>query len=114
MATPDQERRWRGLDVLRAIAVLLVICRHFENRSEPGSPFAIFLDVTGWVGWAGVDLFLALSGFLISNLLFKEHAEYGRVSWWRFLTRRAFKIYPGFYFLIALSLLGIVQAQGEL
>src|ERR1041384_6646789 len=104
MAPSSGERRWPGLDVLRAVAVLLVIGRHFENLARDGSWFYYFLRCAGWVGWAGVDLFFALSGFLISNLLFQEHRAYGKIDWPRFLTRRAFKIYPGFYFLIGVSL----------
>src|SRR6478609_2723951 len=104
MATPNGEVRWPGLDVLRAIAVMLIICRHFENFAAPGSAFDLFLTGTMWVGWAGVDLFFALSGFLIANLLFEEFRASGSVRWGRFLTRRAFKIYPGFYVLIAVSI----------
>jgi peptidoglycan/LPS O-acetylase OafA/YrhL len=108
MANGKGERRWGSLDVLRAIAVLLVICRHFENTGAGGMVFSGLLRWVSWVGWAGVDLFLSLSGFLISNLLFREFLATGRVQWARFLSRRAFKIYPGFYLLIALSISGVV------
>jgi peptidoglycan/LPS O-acetylase OafA/YrhL len=59
----------------------------------------------------GVDLFFVLSGFLVSGLLFQEYRERGTVSPGRFLIRRGFKIYPGFYcfllFLTAVSLLRV-------
>lgn len=51
-------------------------------------------------GWVGVDLFFVLSGFLVSGLLFAESEQYGRIAGWRFLVRRGFKIYPGFWLLI--------------
>ena len=57
------------------------------------------------MGWIGVDLFFVLSGFLVSGLLFKEYQQTQRVSAWRFLLRRGFKIYPQFYLLIGLSAL---------
>jgi peptidoglycan/LPS O-acetylase OafA/YrhL len=59
-----------------------------------------------WVagGWTGVDLFFVLSGFLISGLLFKEHARTGSISFKRFFIRRGFKIYPAFYVMVAVSL----------
>jgi peptidoglycan/LPS O-acetylase OafA/YrhL len=112
MAVANGKHRWPSLDVLRAIAVLLVIGRHFENYAAPGSIFDWFLQATMWVGWAGVDLFFALSGFLIANLLFHEYRTSGGVRWGRFLTRRAFKIYPGFYVLIAVTALSSLMDPG--
>jgi peptidoglycan/LPS O-acetylase OafA/YrhL len=103
MAAPGGERRWPGLDVLRATAVLLIVFRHFDDFAAPGSVGDLLLRGTMWIGWAGVDLFFALSGFLISNLLFEEFRATGGVRSGRFLTRRAFKIYPGFYVLIAVT-----------
>ncbi|MEL6324033.1 MAG: acyltransferase family protein, partial [Pseudomonadota bacterium] len=56
------------LDALRAIAVILVLLRHGE-RIVP-------LSDAGWTapvhnlfinGWVGVDLFLVLSGYLITK-----------------------------------------------
>ncbi|HWB00685.1 MAG TPA: acyltransferase, partial [Pirellulales bacterium] len=55
-------------------------------------------------GWVGVDLFFVLSGFLVSSLLIKEGLRTGQISLTRFLTRRGFKIYPGFYVLLATSI----------
>jgi peptidoglycan/LPS O-acetylase OafA/YrhL len=48
-------------------------------------------------------VFFVLSGFLISRLLFSEHAKTGTVRIGRFLIRRGFKIYPAFWALIAVS-----------
>jgi peptidoglycan/LPS O-acetylase OafA/YrhL len=54
-------------------------------------------------GWAGVDLFFVLSGFLISGLLFSEYRQSGTIRFQRFAVRRALKIYPSFYVLVILS-----------
>jgi len=85
--------RLKSLDVLRAVAVLLVLGRHFEI-------------VKWWymAGWTGVNLFFVLSGFLISGLLFSEFKTYSRIRVGHFLVRRGFKIYPPFYFMIGFSL----------
>jgi len=57
------------------------------------------------VGWAGVDLFFVLSGFLISGLLFSDYQQWGRIHLKRFYIRRGFKIWPAFYTLIGTGLL---------
>ncbi len=54
-------------------------------------------------GWAGVDLFFVLSGFLISGLLFSEYKRSGGIRFRRFAARRALKLYPALYVLIALT-----------
>lgn len=57
-------------------------------------------------GGIGVDLFFVLSGYLISGLLFSEYKRTGRISISRFLIRRGFKIYPG-YFAMVLAFLPV-------
>jgi len=52
------------------------------------------------VGWAGVDLFFVLSGFLVGGLLIKEQKERGAIDAKRFLIRRALKIWPGYFFFL--------------
>ena len=54
------------------------------------------------MGWAGVDIFFALSGFLITTLLLREEQRFGRFSLKRFYARRALRILPPFYFCLFL------------
>jgi peptidoglycan/LPS O-acetylase OafA/YrhL len=63
------------------------------------------------VGWAGVDLFFVLSGFLISSLLFAEYKKTQEISLNRFFIRRGFKIYPAFWVMLLGSFL-IARAYG--
>jgi peptidoglycan/LPS O-acetylase OafA/YrhL len=93
-----------GLDLLRALAVLLVLGRHMNppGDSEPEWVRA-FAEVWIYGGWIGVDLFFVLSGFLIGGLLFAEHVRHGTIHVGRFLVRRGFKIYPAFYAFLALT-----------
>lgn len=68
--------------------------------------------MAGWwiqIGWAGVDLFFVLSGFLVSGLLFTEYQERGSLDIVRFLIRRGLKIYPGFYFMIGATVVATVM-----
>lgn len=81
------------LDVLRAAAILLVLGVH-----APGIPSTAwgytFYDEWRRCGWAGVDLFFALSGYLIVGLLLDERHRTGTIDVKAFAWRRVFKIYP--------------------
>lgn len=100
----EDKQRSVELDVLRAIAVLLVLGRHISIVPEFVPPgVRTFFLVWREVGWIGVDLFFVLSGFLVSGLLFREYQKNHRVSISRFLLRRGFKIYPPFYLLLAVT-----------
>ncbi len=95
------QTRQKSLDILRAIAILLVLGRHMPAYQGNNVYLKIIMDTLGCGGWIGVDLFFVLSGFLISGLLFKEHMLSGKISFKRFFIRRGLKIYPAFYFMIA-------------
>jgi peptidoglycan/LPS O-acetylase OafA/YrhL len=56
-------------------------------------------------GPLGVDLFFAISGFLISTLLLRERRERGSVSIARFYARRALRIFPAYYLVLGLTAL---------
>jgi peptidoglycan/LPS O-acetylase OafA/YrhL len=84
------------LDILRAIAVVLVLISHYTVIL----PHSSAMLETGGVG---VDLFFVLSGFLISGLLFGEFKKTGKIDLKRFWIRRGFKIYPPFYALIGIT-----------
>jgi peptidoglycan/LPS O-acetylase OafA/YrhL len=91
------------LDLVRALAIALVLGRHLTPLHQALPPFWQPL-AQRWInfGWVGVDLFFVLSGFLVSGLLFQEYQRHGRIRVGRFLIRRAFKIYPAFYAFIAI------------
>jgi peptidoglycan/LPS O-acetylase OafA/YrhL len=74
-------RRIRGLDGVRAVAVLFVFGFHAD---------ALHLDG----GWLGVDLFFSVSGFLITTLLINEYDDRGRVALGSFYLRRARRLFP--------------------
>jgi peptidoglycan/LPS O-acetylase OafA/YrhL len=97
-----QPSRLKSLDVLRAVAVLLVFGRHF-NLFRPLHKG----------GWSGVDLFFVLSGFLISGLLFTDFRKFGRIRIGRFLVRRGFKIYPPFYAFLGCTILMYAVEHGH-
>lgn len=97
---PDDDfcrtRRWVYLDLLRAAAILLILFGHIPVRMAAdtfGAPVLFFLRQSALLG---VDLFLVLSGFLTAGYLFAEHLQTGRISFGRFFSRRALKIYPSY------------------
>jgi peptidoglycan/LPS O-acetylase OafA/YrhL len=89
-----QPVRIKRLDVLRAVAVILVLICHGEIS-------AVFTRT----GWVGVDLFFVLSGFLISGLLYSEYKKRGAINYPRFFIRRGLKIYPAFFIMILVTFL---------
>lgn len=97
-----------GLDLLRILAVLLVIGRHLDLPES--CPIVLRRIAEG--GWVGVDLFFVLSGFLVSSLLFREYKRNGSVNMKRFLIRRGFKIYPAFWLFLLVTLITL-QYQGQ-
>jgi peptidoglycan/LPS O-acetylase OafA/YrhL len=103
------DSRLAGLDVLRAVAVLLVIGRHLPLAPGEGG---LWLALWQQGGWIGVDLFFVLSGFLVSGLLFAEYRKRGAIQPVRFLIRRGFKIYPA-YFALLLAMLAVSLSRGN-
>jgi peptidoglycan/LPS O-acetylase OafA/YrhL len=94
--------RLRHLDLIRGIAVVLVLGRHMDPVPPGGSPMLVALaDSWRRIGWTGVDLFFVLSGFLVSSLLFSEYLQHGSIRPGRFLCRRGMKIYPAFWAFLA-------------
>jgi peptidoglycan/LPS O-acetylase OafA/YrhL len=81
-ARPRSRSTYRAdIQGLRAVAVLLVVLYH---AGVPG--------IKG--GYVGVDVFFVLSGYLITDLLLREHERTGRPSLLRFYARRARRILP--------------------
>jgi peptidoglycan/LPS O-acetylase OafA/YrhL len=95
-------RRLVQLDLLRGVAILLVLGAHYVIPWERAGFFRPLAFVVDRVGGMGVDLFFVLSGYLIGGLLFDEIRRHGDLHAWRFLGRRAFKIWPGYYALVVL------------
>jgi peptidoglycan/LPS O-acetylase OafA/YrhL len=92
--------RFHGLDTLRAAAILLVMLYHLSMYSllpEALNPIAS-------VGWAGVDLFFVLSGFLIGSQLLKPYLNGTTPSLKEFYARRAYRILPAFLTVLFLYL----------
>lgn len=102
------------LDGLRALAIILVLFRHAVVPFRPAD--GALLSIAGWDvvtpfvnGWMGVDLFFVLSGFLITHHVCRRYGGVlDRRSWGDYLARRALRIVPAYYAMIAIVALGVV------
>jgi peptidoglycan/LPS O-acetylase OafA/YrhL len=88
--------RQPGLDLLRALAIVLVVLYHAGLFG-----FVLPHDVQRF-GWIGVDLFFVLSGYLIAGQLLAALAHGKALSVRRFYWRRALRILPAFLAIVAI------------
>ena len=91
--TIRRPQRIRGLDGLRALAVVAVLIFHLRPASLPG-------------GFIGVDIFFVVSGFLITSLLIRERASKGGVDLAHFWLRRARRLLPAVFLTVIVSVTG--------
>ncbi len=82
------------LQGLRGLAVLAVVIYHCHARLE-----GTWIHYASLWGWAGVNLFFVLSGFLITSILIeaRDKPHYFR----NFYARRALRIWPVYFLLLA-------------
>lgn len=91
-----------GLDGIRALAVLAVLCYHANYSWALG-------------GFLGVETFFVLSGFLITLLLLSEWQATGKINLKNFWLRRARRLLPAVWMLLLiLPLLAILLARDAL
>ena len=95
---------FQGLDSLRFLAALFVVLNHIPmNQAGAGLPNphwgALF-----YRGAPAVAFFFTLSGFLITYLLLGEQRRTGTIGVGRFYLRRACRIWPLYFVIVALGL----------
>ena len=81
------------LDGLRGVAILVVMVHRFWPRSDE----SLAADLAG-AGWAGVDLFFVISGFLIAGILLDTRGE--QDCFRNFYARRVLRIFPLYYLFV--------------
>jgi peptidoglycan/LPS O-acetylase OafA/YrhL len=91
--TDADQRRWSGLDGLRAIAVTAVVAFHFAPAALPG-------------GFLGVDIFFVLSGYLITRMIATEYLRFGWLRFGNFYLRRARRLLPALGVVLTAALAG--------
>ncbi len=98
----ESSKRIFGLDMYRAMAILLVVFVHggslLNDTVLDGFPYIRLLD--------GVDFFFVLSGYLIGKILLHETtttAHYKFKDLFRFWKRRWFRTLPNYYLILLLN-----------
>src|ERR1700737_1882130 len=92
----QNRERQPGLDLLRALAIIVVVIYHAGIMGFP---------LPGRVhrfGWIGVDLFFVLSGYLIGGQLLAPLARHQSIKLGRFFSRRALRILPAYLVILAI------------
>lgn len=94
------------LDGIRAVAVVAIVAGHlfwfFPRLAQ---------DLGGF--FLGVDIFFALSGFLLTGLLIEERERNGRFSFGGFYVRRAFRLLPSLVVMLTTFVVFTVVTDGE-
>ncbi|HWO25205.1 MAG TPA: acyltransferase [Kofleriaceae bacterium] len=103
----------RGLDGIRGLAISMVLLYHgwtYRGPGDIGETVGGTINAVRVIGWAGVDVFFVLSGFLITGILVETK---GQPRYWRnFLIRRGLRIFPLYYAVLVLLLgAGLVLAR---
>ncbi|UPJ51755.1 acyltransferase [Bradyrhizobium sp. 200] len=88
-----------AFDGLRAVAIIFVFLDHAWESAFPG-------------GWAGVDIFFVLSGYLITTLLTNELSETGTIDYRNFYIRRVLRLWPAFAVFLFVVVLEISISKG--
>ncbi|RKE92172.1 acyltransferase family protein [Ichthyenterobacterium magnum] len=102
-----------GLDLLRAIAISLVVISHCTFLLFPNTT-SIVLDVIRLFGAVGVDLFFVLSGYLIGGILLKQIAS-NKTKFkdlFVFWKRRWLRTLPNYFLVLILNVL-LLSALGK-
>jgi peptidoglycan/LPS O-acetylase OafA/YrhL len=93
-------KKLRSLEMLRAIAALLVVLFHVQGVFVARSGILPFGGLFG-SGFRGVDLFFVLSGFIIAHVHARDIDRPSRLG--NYLFSRAARIYPSVWIMTALA-----------
>ncbi|MGQ0824758.1 MAG: acyltransferase family protein [Actinomycetota bacterium] len=93
-----------GIDGLRAISVIAVLVYHYAVL---GQADGLGGELRNWMpgGFMGVEVFFVISGYLITALLLTERRRTGTVSLRRFWLRRARRLLPPLFVMLAVVVL---------
>ncbi len=92
----------RALDGIRGLAIIFVMLHHFEPLIPASNSLINSAKLVFSFGWVGVDLFFALSGFLITGILLDTRNASNYFG--AFYARRILRIFPLYYAVLTVVL----------
>jgi peptidoglycan/LPS O-acetylase OafA/YrhL len=103
-------RHFPHIDLLRAMAAMLVVVYHAQVLGALGLSGDAWWAIPFHYGWVGVDLFLVISGFVITLSAAKAQAQNPQGFRWPFMQRRLRRLLP-LYALTCLIFLFLVRPE---
>ena len=109
---PVDTQNWRNIQMLRAVGALLVFFHHAGAQYDAmGGASASFKALSAGIGFAGVDIFFVISGFVAALTTFAKPRTGGQA--WTFLRRRLLRIYLGYWPFFALMVVLLWKFQPQ-
>ncbi|MGJ8593889.1 MAG: acyltransferase family protein [Aquaticitalea sp.] len=110
----DYSKRIFGLDLMRAVAIMMVVCSHILWITPNANGY--IPDILSISGVMGVEIFFALSGFLIGRILYRIYLSDGfnfnKVFY--FWIRRWFRTLPNYYLALSINLIIAIYLGNQL
>lgn len=104
----DNTNRIFGLDIMRAFAIMLVVCSH-ALWIVPGAQ-GMIPDMLKLAGMIGVEIFFVLSGFLIGRIMYRMYLkdDFSFKDVLQFWIRRWFRTLPNYYLILLVNAVIVV------
>jgi exopolysaccharide production protein ExoZ len=103
---PSKINQIDGLQILRAVAVLMVAWLHAGQWLFPMSARSL-----PTFGAYGIDMFFVISGFIVSSVVLRSRQEPGATAMWEFLKRRLIRIFPIYWFFCLLQIVRLLHSH---
>lgn len=101
----SEKKRLEWIDQSKGIAILGVVVFHFFQNFPSQLNLVHLLNRNGAkIGYAAVDIFFMISGFNIGYSLAQKANDYGEVSWFMWLKKRLFRLYPNYWLALLLTI----------
>lgn len=110
----NMSKRIFGLDLMRAVAICLVVFSHISWIVPKAQGF--IPDLMGVAGVLGVEIFFVLSGFLIGRIIYRLYLskDFSFKSLSYFWVRRWFRTLPNYYLALIINIVVVLYIGMEL
>ncbi|MCK7589853.1 acyltransferase [Subsaxibacter sp. CAU 1640] len=110
----DYSKRIFGLDLMRAVAIMMVVCSHILWITPNANGY--IPDILSISGVMGVEIFFSLSGFLIGRILFRLYTSqsFSFKNVFYFWIRRWFRTLPNYYLALIANILIAIYIGNQL